>query len=87
MLFPRIPSLIDSSAEGIWTEELMLKARTCFEVEAANVEMAVCMPEVFAHEELKADGYNVAFCYEEAIGFCLGASLFRWTSLLTTPLF
>ena len=55
MLFPRIPSLIDSSAEGIWTEELMLKARTCFEVEAANVEMAVCMPEVFAHEELKAD--------------------------------
>jgi hypothetical protein len=36
------------------------KARACFEAEAANIIVAVCMPEVFARAELiKEERYRV----------------------------
>ena len=51
----RATSLIDTSPDGIWTADLKHQARACFEVEVAGIELAVIMPEVYAHEELKMD--------------------------------
>lgn len=48
----RATALIDSSPDGMWTPELQLQARACFEVEAAGIQTCVCMPEVFAREQL-----------------------------------
>jgi hypothetical protein len=53
--FARAAAIINKSPDGIWTPERQVKARACFEVEAANVEMAIFMPEVVAREELLAD--------------------------------
>ena len=51
----RAAQLLHSSADGSWTRELMEQVRSCFECEAATIELAVVMPEVTAREQLMED--------------------------------
>ena len=48
----RAAALLQESADGRWTPELRERARACFESEAAGIELALCMPEVVARDEL-----------------------------------
>lgn len=51
----RAAQLLQSSPDSSWTRELMEQARSCFECEAASIELAVVMPEVTAREQLMED--------------------------------
>ena len=51
----RAAKLLSQSADGAWTPSLREQVRACFEADAAGIEIALCMPEVVAPEELMAD--------------------------------
>ena len=64
----RATALIDSSPDGMWTPELQLQARACFEVEAAGIQTCVCMPEVFAREQLMSTPLFQVKCGDQVVG-------------------
>ena len=51
----RARKLLASSPAGAWTDEMRVQVRDSFEGEGAGIHCAVCIPEVFAHNELKKD--------------------------------
>ena len=51
----RVVKLRSQSNDGSWTAESRKAARACFECKAAGIELALCIPEVAARDELMAD--------------------------------
>ena len=68
----RALALLDA-AGGAWTTELAAQARACFEAEAANIQVVLCIPEVTARGELMADPLCVV---RDEDGAAVGCKLF-----------